>query len=109
MLKFRVGSGRARNVAQLLKLKKKSERRNRMEQMNKTSKLEISIMKDSNDLAQATPLSMHNLNNETVNENQLYSDDECCIVLEEMTLPENESLDRDAKRQLRNSLSLDLK
>lgn len=106
MLKFRVGSGRARNVAQLLKLKKKSEQRTRMELMNKTSKLEISIMNESIDLAQTTPLSMPNLSDETVNENQLYSDDECCSVPEEMTLPENKSLNRDAKRK---SLSLDLK
>lgn len=109
MLKFRVGSGRAKNVAQLLKQKKKSERKTRMDLTNKTSNLEISIKNESNDLAQATPLSMPNLSNETVNENQLYSDDECCIVLEEMPLPENEPIDRDSKSHLRNSLSLDLK
>lgn len=109
MLKFRVGSGRAKNVAQLLKQKKKSERKTRMDLTNKTSNLEISIKNESNDLAQATPLSMPNLSNETVNDNQLYSDDECCIVLEEMPLPGNESIDRDSKSHLRKSLSLDIK
>lgn len=109
MLKFRVGSGRARNVAQLLKQKKKSERKIIMDLTNKTSKLEILIKNETNDLAQATPLNMPNLNNETVSENELYSEDECSIVLEEMPLPENESKDCDSKLQLRKSLSLDLK
>lgn len=109
MLKFRVGSGRARNVAQLLKQKKKSERKIIMDLTNKTSKLEILIKNESNDLAQGTPLNMPNLSNETVSENELYSEDECSIVLEEMPLPENESKDCDSKLQLRKSLSLDLK
>jgi len=75
-----------------------------------SSKSELSNMKE--------PLSMANLNPEQVDQNQLCSDDECCIVLEEIVdanMEETEDdgtdelIERVSKRQMRRASSLDLR
>ncbi|KAL7731853.1 hypothetical protein ACLKA6_017433 [Drosophila palustris] len=109
MLKFPVGLGRARYVAQQLKRKKSKERKIRAE-FEFEGNVESRI-KDE-------PLSMPNLYSEQAVTNQLYSDDECCIVLDEIvdvngTETEDDGTDelieRVSKRQLKRASSLELR
>ncbi|KAH8405248.1 hypothetical protein KR222_000515, partial [Zaprionus bogoriensis] len=117
MLKFPVGSGRARFVAQQLRRRKKRERKTREELTGNAPPTELSVKRESSERVLAPPpLSMPNLNTEAVDGNQLYSDDECSVVLEQLTMPESEEADgtdelieRLSKRQLRRASSLDSK
>ncbi|KAM8708653.1 hypothetical protein ACLKA7_015595 [Drosophila subpalustris] len=109
MLKFPVGLGRARYVAQQLKRKKSKERKIRTE-------FEFEGNVDSR--IKEETLSMPNLYSEQADTNQLYSDDECCIVLEEIvdvngTGTEDDGTDelieRVSKRQRKRASSLELR
>lgn len=91
MLKFPVGCGRARHVAHQLKHKKEKKKKRKGSERKETTEsaententlTELSIKKEKE-----LPLSMPNLSCEIGDKNTLYSDDECCIVLEEMTQP----------------------
>ncbi|XP_062127691.1 SUN domain-containing protein 2 [Drosophila sulfurigaster albostrigata] len=102
MLKFPVGSGRARFVAQQLKRRKLREQRMKTEEKRKLLEHKKSQMKEETQM-------MPNLNQE-----KLPSDEECCIILEEIVVSETEEdgtdelIERVSKRQLKRSSSLDL-
>lgn len=115
MLKFPVGCGRARHVAHQLKQTKKRERRATTELAENTenTSTELSIKMESNSCIPDLPLSMPNLSSEIGDKNTLYSDDECSIVLEDMTQPVegeadaiNDAIERVAKCQPKKSSSL---
>ncbi|XP_060652750.1 transcription factor SPT20 homolog [Drosophila nasuta] len=102
MLKFPVGSGRARFVAQQLKRRKLREQRMKTEEKRK-------LLEDKKSQMKAETQIMPNLNQE-----KLPSDEECCIILEEIVVSETEEdgtdelIERVSKRQLKRSSSLDL-
>lgn len=138
MLKFPVGSGRARYVAQQMKRKKTKKLMEVPKELpdEATSKEKCEISVDSSneelyikqepnesperdkfdDLNQA--LSMPNLSLEHTNRNQLLSDDEGCIILEEIlnsSLTDSkedgteEFIEVVSNRQLSQTTSLELK
>ncbi|XP_034483190.1 trichohyalin [Drosophila innubila] len=114
MLKFPVGLGRARYVAQQLRRKKSKERKLRteieLERHVDTSETELGIKEE--------PISIPNITPEQSDTNQLYSDDECCIVLEEIVEANaseteddgtDELIDRLSQQQLKKASSLELR
>lgn len=138
MLKFPVGSGRARYVAQQMKRKKTKKLmevpKELSDETSSAEKCEISVESSSeelyikqepnesperekfDDLTQA--LSMPNVSLEHTNRNQLQSDDESCIILEEIfnsSLSDSkedgteEFLESVSNRQLNQAADLELK
>lgn len=128
MLKFPVGSGRARYVAQQLKRKKTKKAKDIPKQLLEEPKSKenenkinekLCIKQESErgqlDDAQPQPLSMPNLDAE---ERQLHSDDECCIILEDIlnaALPDSEEdgteelIELVSNRQLKRASCSELK
>ncbi|XP_064545435.1 putative uncharacterized protein DDB_G0271606 [Drosophila montana] len=142
MLKFPVGSGRARFVAQQMKRRKTRKSKalpmllpevlnldeNRAAEVVDPAKEELCIKQESNG-GEASPehnpdsdkfeeslaLNMPNLD---ADRNQLHSDDECCIILEDIvngSLPESEEdgteelIERVSKRQLKRAACSELR
>ncbi|XP_070064558.1 interaptin isoform X2 [Drosophila virilis] len=126
MLKFPVGSGRARFVAQQMKRRKTRKSKalprllpdvlnldeNRAAKLVDPAKEELCIKRESND--EILPLNMPNLD---ADRNQLHSDDECCVILEDIvngSLPESEEdgteelIQRVSRRQLKRAARSEL-